>query len=282
VPTPFNHIVLAETLLQAGKLPPSIVDRLRQSRQAFLLGNTAPDLGGLAGRPRAQTHFFHVPMYSAHPAHLRLLDRHPELDRPNDMHPDHAAFVAGYLSHIWVDQLWIRGIFQPYFASVTSPSTFRQRLTDHNLLRAHLDRLDRTQLPTDLGDGFGTVQPNHWLGFAPDSEIINWRDHLADQLGPEGHYRTEEVFARRLGIPAQKFKRQLDSETHMRYILHKVLPNAVLVDFNHSSLDHMAELLQYYLEGRARSAPTTSGPVPTLMAESSQRPGEDHAHPRAI
>lgn len=211
-----------------------------------------------------------------------MLERHPELAKPTRMDPDHAAFVAGYMVHLWLDQLWIRGIFQPYFASIKALGKFRQRLIEHNLLRAHLDRLDRPRLPSDLHEVLARVEPKDWLTFAPDRQIVNWRDHLTSQLAPDGHYRTEEVFAHRLGISAQKFKRQLDSEAHMSYILRKVMPDNALSEFRRCGLAHMAELLHYYMEDRAKSAPVTGRPVPTLLADGSQRTGEDHAHHRAI
>src|SRR5512147_2420190 len=44
VPTPIQHIILAEQLLSDATLPAPLRDELRAQRGAFLFGNTAPDV----------------------------------------------------------------------------------------------------------------------------------------------------------------------------------------------------------------------------------------------
>lgn len=283
VPTPFNHFVLAERVLGAPDLPQSIKARLQSQRPAFLLGNTAPDLGSLTDHRRPDTHFFTVPMLDRHPAHLRLLARHPGLVAPKALAPAHAAFVAGYLAHLWLDQLWIRSIFEPFFGPRASGGgSFHDRLIGHNLLRAHLDSLDRGRLPSGLGDILGRVRPQGWLPFAADEQIDRWRDHLSEQLFPDGAALTTEVFASRLGIAAERFASMLEAPEQMEQRVFGRLPADLVDHYWNRGLAQTVELVQYYYQGRATGAPATSRPVPRVRVSLEARTGEYHESHRTV
>jgi hypothetical protein len=262
VPTPFSHIALCEQVLASPELPAASRRILARQRAAFLFGSTAPDAGGLAGLQRAATHFFEVPLRNRRPAHLRLLAQHPVLARPHQCPADQAAFLAGYLSHLWLDQLWISIVFQPAFGQPPFGTGFHQRLVEHNLLRAHLDRLDQTALPARLDDLLLQAEPKHWLPFLTDGDLIAWRDHLAEQVSANGRIRTLEVFADRLGLSTEAFARQLDTPAVIDRILAERLPAGTLDRFRSWSLAGALELVGYYLDDRIQAAPRTAGPIP--------------------
>lgn len=283
VPTPFNHIVLAERVLIAPGLPQGIRGRLRSQRPAFLLGNTAPDLGSLTDHGRAETHFFRVPMLDRRPAHLRMLKRHPQLARPDQLDPAQAAFIAGYLAHLWLDQLWIRSLFEPLFGTQAQDGgSFHDRLIAHNLLRAHLDRLDRRHLPPGLADDLTEARPDGWLPFAADRQIADWRDHLAEQLQPDGAARTTEVFADRLGIKAERFASLLNASEEMDRLVFRRLPPDLVDHYWHQGLAHTVELTQHYYLGQLARAPTTGRAVPRVRGSLEARTGEYHENHRTI
>jgi len=251
VPTPFYHLDLAEKLLSHGALDPTLRERLRGSQSAFLLGNTAPDYVTLAGLPRETSHFFDVPIHRSQPAHRRLLEFFPELSAPIRLPDDQAAFLAGYLAHLWLDQAWIIGVFEPIFGPDVHRDSFQQRLLDHNLLRAHLDRGARRHLPDGLAKDLADAEPNDWLPFADNRALANWRDHLAEQLLPGGHSLTVEVFAHRHGISPADFTQQLDSLPVMSEAVFKYLPSELLSKLQEMWLDRSIELVNDYLsEGR--------------------------------
>jgi hypothetical protein len=267
VPTPFSHIVLAERMMASPTLAASHRQMLQGLRPAFLLGNTAPDLSSTAGLPRHRTHFFKVPILRRTPAHLRLLSQHPTLALPGELPPAQAAFVAGYLAHLWLDQAWIVQVFQPYFAANGNSGSFYQRLLDHNLIRAHIDRDQQSELPTDLATALEAVAPAHWLPFVEDEQILKWRDHLSQQLAPGNHVRTIEVFAERLGLSAEQFSLRLNSNQVMQKTFSRLPPNH-LESFFEVALDHSIELVSCYLEGQAKNAPKSSLPLQQLIVGS--------------
>lgn len=255
MPTPFSHIAVAARLLEPGRLPKRTQKRLRAARAAFFLGNTAPDFGALVGIARARTHFFEVPLRDPAPAHLRLLRAHPELARPAALDPQQAAFVAGYLAHLWLDQAWIQRVFEPYFGPAVGRGSFRDRLVAHNLLRAHLDLQQRGLMPQDMALTLRSAQPEDWLPFAASDELRHWRDHLAEQVEPDGHIRTVEVFAERLDVPQEQFSRRLRSDEEMRRAVYDHLPGGLISDYWRQGLTRTAELIHYYLDGNLGDAP---------------------------
>lgn len=274
VPTPFSHVVVAEEILQHEGLPARFKEHLQAARPAFLLGNTAPDLGSLQGRARHETHFFRVPVIERRPAHLRILDRHPELAEPDGLSRDHAAFIAGYLAHLWLDQAWILQVFQPFFGLGDLPGSFQERLIEHNLLRAAIDEEHRQDLPVDLSDMLLSAKPDSWLPFASDDGICSWRDHLAEQVGPEGRIHTVEVFAERLNMPAEDFSARLQSAMAMKRTRARVPENHIQRLFG-TAVEHSVELVRYYLEGRTELAPRSSQPVHQLAVN----PGDGEEAP---
>jgi hypothetical protein len=243
-------LALAEDILAHPRLPPLVGRYLMQARPAFLLGSTAPDTCTLGGQPRPTTHFFKVPMKDSRPASQRLLAQHPQLARSKQLKPDHAAFLAGYLAHIAVDQAWVRCIFEPVYGLRASWLTFHQRLVDHNLLRAHLDQLYRGRLPGDLAIVLRDAEPNAWLPFTPDTTLRRWRDHIAEQLEPGARSYTVAVFAERLGIEAEGFAARLQSQKDLERSIFRHISNRRLEAFHRLSLRLMLEVVMAYFEGK--------------------------------
>src|SRR3970040_835933 len=69
MPTPVQHLVIADAILANKNLPDRTRGFLSARRAEFLFGNVAPDVQTVSGQPRAATHFFSVPLDSGRPAH---------------------------------------------------------------------------------------------------------------------------------------------------------------------------------------------------------------------
>jgi hypothetical protein len=255
VPTPFSHLALAEAVLSGALLHPRYGELLTQERPAFLLGNTAPDFVTLSGLPRAASHFFDIPMDPRAPAHLRLLSEHPALADPRRLAPAQAAFLAGYLAHLWLDQAWIAEIFMPLFGPDVPRSTLMERLVDHNLLRAHLDVYDQLRLTPEVGAALRRARPQAWLPFARDEDLRQWRDHLANQLEPGARPNTIEVFAHRLGLSAEAFSARLNSPAEMDRAVFSQIPPRRLRAFFRMGQARTVDMVQGYLSSSFRHRP---------------------------
>ncbi len=211
MPTPFYHLALAEEILEDASLPASVQQLLRSEVPAFLLGNTAPDVQTLSGQPREATHFFEVPMRDRRPARDRMFAAWPELSYASELAPNRRAFLAGYLCHLLLDQLWIGNLFEPVFGPDATWGTFPERLYLHNVLRVYLDRQLVPNLPEGIAGWLRHAQPMAWLPFVTDGHLHAWRDFLAGQLEPGASNKTVEVFAARMGRDPSDFDALLAS-----------------------------------------------------------------------
>lgn len=248
MPTPVQHLVVANNLLADDDLPARARDVLDAQRAAFLFGNTAPDVQTVSGQTREATHFFSVPLGSDRPAHEAMFEAYTELAHPHQLDPAQAAFMAGYIAHLWLDVMWIRDIFQPFFGPQAGWSTFHDRLFLHNVLRAWCDRRDQTRLESDIGAQLSTITPRRWLPFTADTYLRRWRDVLVEQFAPGALIRTVQVFAERGHVAPEAFERILASEQTMDELIFSRLPRDVIDDFYARGLAQSRTLVTEYLD----------------------------------
>jgi hypothetical protein len=128
-----------------------------------------------------------------------MLGRHPELRRPALTDAARIAFVAGYVAHLAMDEVWCTDILFPcFFASWGTP---RQRLVALHVLLAYLDNRDLKTLPAADYGQLRDATPQSWLPFIGDSDLAVWRDVVAHQLGPDGSNQTFDILGKRWGLP---------------------------------------------------------------------------------
>ncbi len=247
MPTPVQHLVLAQRLLDDASLPAAVRDRLRAQRGAFLFGNTAPDVQTVSGQLREATHFFVIPWTRVPKPHKAMFELYPYLGFPKNRPADHAAFIAGYICHLWLDVLWVRDI---YFDNFGPPARWganlRERHVYHNILRAWCDRHDQGQLNGTIGSALSLASPVEWLPFTADRYLIQWRDNLAAQFQPGANIRTVEVFAERGGVPPEKFHQVLDSPEEMEEHIFAHASREKIEKFYQDGYAQMAELIVEY------------------------------------
>jgi hypothetical protein len=184
------------------------------------------------------------------PAWETMFALYPGLADPAALTTSQAAFVAGYLCHLALDQLWILHIFDPIFGENADWGTFRERLFLHNVLRIHLDQLDVTKLRLDMGRVLVETPPDHWLPFLADADIIRWRDFVAEQLMEGALSQTVEVFAVRMGLPRTDFESLLQSATEMESRIFSRYSLEALAHYRTLGLARCLEVSRNYLSGR--------------------------------
>ncbi len=247
MPTPVQHLVLAQRLLADSTLPGSLRERLQEQRGAFLFGNTAPDVQTVSGQLREATHFFVIPWKQVPLPHRVLFELYPALGQARSLSPDHAAFLAGYICHLWLDVLWVRDIYLPGFGpDVQWGKNLREQHIYHNLLRAWCDRRDQQQLNGEVGSALAEARPNDWLPFTADRFLVQWRDVLTEQFQPGADIRTIEVFARRGGLSPREFQRVLDSPDELERHVFAHAAHEQIEMFYRQGYKQMAELVVEY------------------------------------
>lgn len=246
MPTPINHLIMARETVEAGQLASPARRLLRAGYGPFLLGHTAPDVQTVSGRPRHDTHFYTIPPSSEEPAYRMLLSLYPELSRPDRLSPFHAAFLAGYLAHLLVDELWWREVFHPYFGPQAGWATWEERLFLHNVLRTWLDWQDQARLDGGEAEALASAEPENWLPFVHDEELRAWRDLLVEQLQPGRTIRTAEVFASRMQVEPEAIETAARSPEQMARIFRQA-PLSLIQAYRAEALQRSVELLNQYL-----------------------------------
>jgi hypothetical protein len=249
MPTPVNHLVMAQQLLRSNRLRPPIQRFLTGELGPFLLGHTAPDAQTVSGQPRRETHFYTIPPSSDTPAYRTLLQAYPELAQSDRLAPAHAAFLAGYVAHLLVDEKWWRDIFHPFFGPEVDWGDWPERLFLHNVLRTWLDRQDQERLDGGEAEALRDTRPRGWLPFIVDEVLEAWRDLLVEQLQPGRQIRTAEVFAARMHLAAETVEMALGSPERMAGIFERVSQQRLRA-YRSEALRQSAALINTYLEGR--------------------------------
>jgi hypothetical protein len=246
------HLALAEEILHryglpGEGLPPDIHRRLIQQRGPFLLGNTAPDVQTVSKQDRLETHFYTLPRTTDQPAHKVLFTAYPALAHPAALPPAQVAFVAGYIAHLLLDELWLDHIFLRYFRNQTW-GTRHERAFLHNVLRTWMDARDQRQLNGSVGPALHTAEPQSWLPFMDDEHLRAWRDWLVHQLEPGQSAQTAEVFAGRMGISAAEMQAVLESPAQMEQRVFSRIPQATLQAFHDAGYEQSVALIAQYLD----------------------------------
>jgi hypothetical protein len=247
MPTPIQHLVLAQRLLEDTTLPNALRDRLRAQRGAFLFGNTAPDVQTVSGQLREATHFFVIPWNRVPEPHKAMFELHPYLGFSRKLPAAHAAFIAGYICHLWLDVLWLRDIYLNNFGPYAHwGANLRERHVYHNILRTWCDRHDQGQLNGSIGPALSSATPIDWLPFTADRYLIQWRDVLVEQFRPGAAIRTVEIFAERGGVPPEKFQQVLASPEEMEQHIFAHASLKKIEQFYRDGYEQMAELIVEY------------------------------------
>ncbi|HIE83575.1 MAG TPA: hypothetical protein EYQ00_06885 [Dehalococcoidia bacterium] len=119
---------------------------INADRGAFFLGSTSPDIRVITHGDRADTHFFDLDHYEAQDSIKRMFSEHPNLKFQADMDTTAASFVAGYITHLVLDELFISEIYRPYFGLYsTNQGTQYANLLDR-ALQYQMDLMDRSHV----------------------------------------------------------------------------------------------------------------------------------------
>jgi len=112
----------------------------------------------------------------------------------------------------------------PYFVEPLEWESHHQRFVVHNTLLTYLDKQAVAALPESAASILSSANPKGWLPFAPDKELIEWRDLLVAQLRPGAPLRTVEIYAKRLFLSPEEFASNLEEPAWMDAYLFSRVP----------------------------------------------------------
>lgn len=253
MPTPATHLALAEEMLRKDDLSAAARQLLNEQWGPFLLGSTAPDVRTVSGQRREASHFYSVPRTSDVPAYRALLDTHPTLACVEALSPPRAAFIAGYIAHLVLDELWLDDVFPRFLLQDWGP--LRERLFLHNVLRTWIDYEAQEALDGAVAQTLQGVEPRGWVPFVADEHLRVWRDWLVEQLGPGCKMETAEVFASRMGVQPAEIDAVAQSPAQMEELVFHRFSWSALRAFRQKGHEHSVALVDWYVGGLAGGQP---------------------------
>ncbi|MEO8396480.1 MAG: zinc dependent phospholipase C family protein [Chloroflexota bacterium] len=246
MPTPFTHLLHAQRLLSDPAVPADQRALLNDQRGAYLLGSITADAQGLAGLKRDDTHFysFEVPMED-HPWRV-MMQRYPELLDARD--PDWRAFLAGYVMHLSMDEIWSLQMTGPEFAEREWATRIQRFLMLHILLIT-IDERDLKLLDPRLNEALCEAQPNGWLPFLSDHVLSEWGSLIYKQIIPGGESETLAVYGTRLKKTPEELRAILDSPQQMQDDLWANVTPELTAQVEANMTDHSrAQMITYLNE----------------------------------
>jgi hypothetical protein len=166
------HMVLARDIAEEIGRPD--VDA---TRGEYYLGATTPDIRVITRGSRKDTHFFDLDNVDHQDSVAELFKRHPALARPDHLTPEAASFMAGYITHLTMDETYITDLYRPFFGhSSTMGGDIKANLMDR-LLQFDLDRQERErpQLMAHLREALCSTHAGLQVGFLDAETLERWR-----------------------------------------------------------------------------------------------------------
>ncbi len=248
MPTPFKHLEGAERIQADARLSNGLRKLVADHYPAFYLGNVAPDYQIICDIPREETHFYPLPPEPGDRAYTAMFALYPQMSPASDLPASQAVFLAGYAAHLMLDVRWFHEVMMPYFVYSPEWDNHHQRFVVHNTLLTYLDGLAVESLPDSADITLKAAEPENWLPFAADEDLINWRDFLVVQLRPGTALQTVTIFAERLHMSPDEFAANLADRAWMEEHLFSKVPVDDVQAMITSAVTESIDLITDYLE----------------------------------
>lgn len=161
------------------------VAQIEDDRGAYYLGATTPDIRALTRRDREETHFFRLADFGAQDGVQRMFEEHPALIDPAALDAATVAFMAGYVSHLVLDEDYIVQIYRPFFGVQSDVGDDVLANVMDRLLQMHLDRERRenAEAVSDIRCALEAASADVAVDFIARESLQDWRRLTIDFIG---------------------------------------------------------------------------------------------------
>lgn len=238
----------------ASRLEHPVIDR---NLGAFLLGSVTPDIRIITKGKRDDTHFVGLDFHNMGDGLDGMFRRHPKLANAGDLSEATAAFVVGYASHLLSDELWILGLYRPYFGNREVYEDAHHGDLMDRALQLELDRREQAAL-----GGLETLRPHLAqaerdvdVGFIAPDTMCEWREWIEGTLSWSFSWERLRFMARRVvarrADETDKTQDMVDEflESVPRGLerIYKTIDRQLFEDFRERSISDLMEFSRGYL-----------------------------------
>jgi hypothetical protein len=185
MPSLGSHLARARQVAARLALPEVDADR-----GAFYLGATAPDIRVITRLDRSVTHFFDLKDFGDQDGVARMFEAHPALATPAGLDAATTAFIAGYLTHLTLDETFISEVYRPSFGALSPLKEDAKANVLDRALQYELDRRDREDeaAMAEVRTAIEATIPVKGIPFIADEHLEQWVTVSADVAGQVADY----------------------------------------------------------------------------------------------
>ena len=178
MPPIFLHMAMARDVQAAVESA-----ALNEHPGAYYLGATTPDIRVLTRWDRSRTHFFDLDVFEHQDSVAELFAQHPELAKPEHLSPETVAFVAGYVTHLCLDERYINDVYRPYFGQQSALGGSLAANMMDRLLQFELDRRRREdpEASAQIREALEGCSLAIHVGFLDSETLAKWLQVAIDQ-----------------------------------------------------------------------------------------------------
>jgi hypothetical protein len=174
---------------------------LAASEGEYLLGSTAPDIRVLTRWDRQVTHFFDLSSFEPQRGVEGLFHAQPQVSDAGLLNESTRAFIAGYITHLEMDECWINEVYRPYFGANSSLAGDSRANVLDRVLQYELERKVREDdqfmgaCEAALRDAVMEIE----CGFLERETLERWREINLDVVSrPPDWQRFRQIASRHL------------------------------------------------------------------------------------
>lgn len=251
MPNAATHLAAAHQLLNHPNLKPLLASQEPQA--AFLLGAISPDVQAISGSTREETHFYTIPPSDAISATSTMFEAYPSLADSQTLQPAHAAFIAGYMSHLIMDEVWLAVVVMPHiYIDGAQWGRMHPNFRAYSCLIVYQERQNVERLNSGVHKLLARAEPDNWLPFIYDHHLRTWRDHVVEQLTLGGAMLVMRFFAEMNGMAIAEMAAITSSEEQIAEEVYPTVPKACLETFHQSTYARSIEAVDAYLNNKSQ------------------------------
>ncbi|HJO81672.1 MAG: zinc dependent phospholipase C family protein [SAR202 cluster bacterium] len=218
----------------------------------FAMGSTCPDIRAVTRQPRSESHFTDLDFEAVGTGVAGLFHAHPQLSGPAGKNGPTRAFLAGYLTHLIMDEAYVIHVYRPYFGN-------RDLIADP-VAANMLDRALQIYIDKDIWESTQQVLRDMEydaeavdLPFLETDALKQWEEWVFRLVDRGFTFERLRNMTRRMvgdGDPQSadsfvaEFLRDIPaSEQQLRVLV----PDEVVACFKSSAVDSMVESIDEYL-----------------------------------
>lgn len=242
------HTAIAKNVADALRL-----GLLDDERGSLYMGATAPDIRVVTRWERARTHFFDLNNFDEQDGVAAFFEAYPSLVGGTLESPTR-AFVAGYLTHLVMDERWISSVYRPYFGE-RSPlgGDLRANIMDRALqFSMDCDRRKDAEFMSHVVGAVARCDLAFDIGFIDADSLRQWQSIVTDMMNRTPDWDRFRHGARRhLGYAegtGEEFKEMVRSIPDLVDETLKYLTVERVDEFLHDAEDRSLATVKEYLQ----------------------------------